>query len=146
MPDRSVKMKRRIFGFQRRVWWPKCTPASSSSRMETTDKLIPPRLVSCRPAESGGTGARPGTATRVYRRVGVLNASILSDAGSSLARVAREPALASEIANDVRSLVERAEERQRSGMPPDAVVAELLALGRLYDRRGRKDARARVDA
>src|SRR5580765_1065484 len=29
-------MKRRIFGFQRRVWWPKWTPASSSSRMETT--------------------------------------------------------------------------------------------------------------
>src|SRR2546428_13746345 len=36
MPDRSVKMKRRILGFQRRVWWPKWTPASSSSRMETT--------------------------------------------------------------------------------------------------------------
>jgi hypothetical protein len=27
-------------GFQRRVWWPKCTPASRSSRMVTTDKLI----------------------------------------------------------------------------------------------------------
>src|SRR2546426_12785221 len=37
MPPRSVKMKRRIFGFQRRVWWPKWTPASSSSRIETTD-------------------------------------------------------------------------------------------------------------
>src|SRR2546421_10309445 len=36
MPPRSVKMKRRILGFQRRVWWPKCTPASSSSRMEAT--------------------------------------------------------------------------------------------------------------
>ena len=31
MPLRSPKMKRRIFGFQRRVWWPKWTPASSSS-------------------------------------------------------------------------------------------------------------------
>src|SRR5581483_6144497 len=31
MPSRSPKMKRRILGFQRRVWWPKCTPASSSS-------------------------------------------------------------------------------------------------------------------
>src|SRR3954452_13066633 len=30
-------MKRRIFGFQRRVWWPKWTPASKSSRIETTD-------------------------------------------------------------------------------------------------------------
>jgi diguanylate cyclase (GGDEF)-like protein len=54
--------------------------------------------------------------------------------------------LASESASDVRSLVERAEERQRSGVAPDAVVAELLALGRIYERRGRKDARARVDA
>ena len=31
IPLRSPKMKRRILGFQRRVWWPKCTPASSSS-------------------------------------------------------------------------------------------------------------------
>src|SRR5690606_22300841 len=30
MPLRWVKMKGFIFGFQRRVWWPKCTPASSS--------------------------------------------------------------------------------------------------------------------
>src|SRR5579884_2782498 len=29
-------MKRFIFGFQRRVWWPKCTPASSSCFMVTT--------------------------------------------------------------------------------------------------------------
>src|SRR5215467_2514671 len=35
MPPRSAKMKRRIFGFQRLVWWPKWTPASSRSRMET---------------------------------------------------------------------------------------------------------------
>jgi diguanylate cyclase (GGDEF)-like protein len=89
---------------------------------------------------------KPGTATRVYHRIGVLNASILSDAVSSLAGVAREPALASELSDDVRSLVERAEERQRSGVAPDAVVAELLALGRIYDRRGRKEARERIDA
>src|SRR3989442_10726693 len=31
MPERSAKMKRRIFGFHRRVWWPKWTPASSRS-------------------------------------------------------------------------------------------------------------------
>src|SRR5689334_15820733 len=35
MPSRSPKMKRRILGFQRRVWWPKWTPASSSSRRST---------------------------------------------------------------------------------------------------------------
>src|SRR5436190_15900647 len=36
MPPRSAKMNRFIFGFQRRVWWPKWTPASSKSFMETT--------------------------------------------------------------------------------------------------------------
>ena len=60
--------------------------------------------------------------------------------------MAREPAFASESASDVRSLVERAEERQRNGVAPDAVVAELLALGRIYDRRGRKGERVQVDA
>src|SRR5690348_9611294 len=51
MPPRSAKMKRRIFGFQRRVWWPKWTPASSRSRMETAPGLVetamkaPSRLV-----------------------------------------------------------------------------------------------------
>ena len=35
MPPRSPKMKRRILGFQRRVWWPKWTPASSSSLIPT---------------------------------------------------------------------------------------------------------------
>src|SRR5579872_3691849 len=41
MPPRSVKMKRFIFGFQRRVWWPKWTPASSRSFMETTGMQRP---------------------------------------------------------------------------------------------------------
>src|SRR4051812_23478682 len=31
MPFRSPKMNSFIFGFQRLVWWPKCTPASSRS-------------------------------------------------------------------------------------------------------------------
>src|SRR4029450_9192021 len=33
MPLRSPKMYFCIFGFQRLVWWPKCTPASSNSFM-----------------------------------------------------------------------------------------------------------------
>ena len=41
MPLRSVKMKRRIFGFQRRVWWPKWTPASRSSRIVTAGMVAP---------------------------------------------------------------------------------------------------------
>ena len=35
MPLRSAKMYGFIFGFQRRVWCPKWTPASSSWRIET---------------------------------------------------------------------------------------------------------------
>src|SRR5215210_4640300 len=35
-------MNRFIFGFHRRVWWPKWTPASRSSRMETTAKALRP--------------------------------------------------------------------------------------------------------
>src|ERR1700760_2073663 len=36
LPERSVRMKRFIFGFQRRVWCPKWTPLSRSWRMVTT--------------------------------------------------------------------------------------------------------------
>src|SRR5256714_10796088 len=35
IPLRSAKMNGRILGFQRRVWWPKWTPASSRCRIET---------------------------------------------------------------------------------------------------------------
>src|SRR4051812_7636520 len=47
MPLRSVKMNRFIFGFQRRVWCPKCTPLSSSCFMLTT--AIAASLVCARP-------------------------------------------------------------------------------------------------
>src|SRR2546421_12787375 len=47
MPLRSPKMNRFILGFQRRVWWPKCTPASSSCFIVTTDAMQPPRLLLC---------------------------------------------------------------------------------------------------
>ena len=39
MPLRSAKMYGFIFGFQRLVWWPKWTPASSSWRIETVGTL-----------------------------------------------------------------------------------------------------------
>src|SRR5215217_4442843 len=42
MPLRSVKMKRFILGFQRRVWCPKWTPLSSSWRMVTTAMVVSP--------------------------------------------------------------------------------------------------------
>src|SRR5919205_3157990 len=75
MPPRSVKMKRRILGFQRRVWWPKWTPASKSSRMETTGTGWPlsvgltaaggaavepaPRAPAPPPGLAAGSGAKP---------------------------------------------------------------------------------------
>ena len=70
MPPRSVKMNLRIFGFQRRVWWPKWTPASKSSRMETTATIAPLWLVCTTPAGPCGTGVerrrrRAGDSARV---------------------------------------------------------------------------------
>src|SRR4026208_1993822 len=41
MPLRSPKMYFCIFGFQRLVWWPKCTPASSSSFMVRVAMVLP---------------------------------------------------------------------------------------------------------
>ena len=41
MPFRSPKMYSFIFGFQRFVWWPKWTPASSRSFTAIEDKLPP---------------------------------------------------------------------------------------------------------
>src|SRR4051794_5837924 len=69
MPLRSVKMNRFIFGFQRRVWCPKCTPLSSSCFMLTT--AIAASLVCARPPAAllgcdAGTGVvrRPGVRRR----------------------------------------------------------------------------------
>src|SRR5919198_6187295 len=69
-------MKRFIFGFQRRVWWPKWTPASRSSRMLTTDTFDPFSWLTG--AAAGGAWVEPafrlaGTATRPFRRVGYEN-------------------------------------------------------------------------
>jgi hypothetical protein len=41
MPLRSPKMYSFIFGFQRFVWWPKFTPASSSSFLAIAAKRPP---------------------------------------------------------------------------------------------------------
>jgi hypothetical protein len=42
MPLRSPKMYSFIFGFQRLIWWPKCTPASSNSFIVTEAKRKSP--------------------------------------------------------------------------------------------------------
>src|ERR1700716_4223456 len=53
MPLRSPKIYSFIFGFQRRVWWPKCTPASSSSFIVISTAKFPPlRIAAC------GSGSR----------------------------------------------------------------------------------------
>src|SRR5919198_2713100 len=84
MPPRSVKMKRRILGFQRRVWWPKWTPASRSSRIETTgtDRPLSVGLDFGRRGR-GGTGALSGagTATGRIRRVGCGNRGMVAEGG-----------------------------------------------------------------
>src|SRR3954464_11492485 len=60
MRPRSVKMKRFIFGFQRRVWWPKWTPASSNSFMETTGMGAP--FFGLDWHSAGGAGGQAGGA------------------------------------------------------------------------------------
>src|SRR6478609_1314834 len=66
MPPRSPWMKRRILGFQRRVWCPKCTPDSSSSLMPTSAMESPLEMdLERRRAVSGGGRTRrraPGRA------------------------------------------------------------------------------------
>ncbi len=70
IPLRSVKMNRFIFGFQRWVWWPKWTPASSISRIDTTDMgyllrlwllasapFVPPSYPSTQDGTTDGPGA-----------------------------------------------------------------------------------------
>src|SRR5215510_4378595 len=77
MPPRSSKMKRFIFGFQRRVWWPKCTPASSSSFMETTATIVFLSVACDTPTCADGTrerqappsGGHAGSAGRVNRGI-----------------------------------------------------------------------------
>src|SRR5437763_1053256 len=72
MPPRSAKMKRRIFGFQRRVWWPKWTPASSRSRIETA------------PVETGSveTAIRSSFRIRFWYRAGGSRGAPLARRGT----------------------------------------------------------------
>ena len=76
IPLRSAKMKGFILGFQRRVWWPKWTPASSNCRIETDGtvatscRFIPPRTSS---PGAGGLWALPAP-SRSERSACVLHA------------------------------------------------------------------------
>src|SRR5262245_31621583 len=61
-----------IFGFQRLVWWPKCTPASSNSFMVSAAMAPPSPSVCLRRTHGRGPhrvlpGVRDGTLCRVLR-------------------------------------------------------------------------------
>src|ERR1019366_6560204 len=129
MPLRSPRMKRRIFGFHRRVWWPKWTPASSSWRtvtsgMELLRSVVRParhhcvatvRLVqgdssraepggvagACYPSRSAG-----GSAPRVRRAVDALQA-LLGHVRVDLRR--RQAGMAQQLLDDtqVRAALEQ---------------------------------------
>src|SRR3990170_1787026 len=89
-------MKRFIFGFQRRVWWPKWTPASRSSRMVTTDKTAP--FFGLCGASTGGAraepGLAPGTPARPDRRV-------VEREPGGMEELAREPQIARSAVNRI---------------------------------------------
>src|SRR6266536_3124650 len=84
MPPWSLKMNRRILGFQRRVWWPKWTPASSSSRMETTDMDF---LSGCSWLASGGARVEPASVERRHRHPGVAAGSWVAAYRSRFLRI-----------------------------------------------------------
>ena len=105
MPPRSPWMKRRIFGFQRRVWWPKWTPASSSSRMPTSGMVLLPWFVvrcgtAARTAERGPgersalgrAGPRSGRSVRRVDGVSVTRISVRKSADGASLRQARSSA------------------------------------------------------
>lgn len=64
--------------------------------------------------------------------------------GASAWEIARVVSAAPHEAAD--ALARHADERERLGVTPDEVVAKLLALGRLLDRRGEHRARSALDA
>src|SRR5579884_3526125 len=70
MPFRSWKMYGFIFGFQRRVWCPKWTPASRRARMETPDAIVvwflsePAAAVRGAVMDAFAPGLRPGEVPR----------------------------------------------------------------------------------
>src|SRR3954467_9504456 len=121
MPSRSPKMKRRIFGFQRRVWWPKWTPASSSSRMPTCVAM----------GLLGRVGAVPACTARTRRQVGRAGPAAASQAGSKvLGRASLEDMAGIHPLAD-RGFADVADryDRGRPDYPPAVVAALGLAPG-----------------
>src|SRR5258705_4910368 len=78
MPLRSPKMYFCIFGFHRFVWWPKCTPASSSSFIVSA--AMRPPSVCLRRAQKGARPSHrmcPACVMVVLRRVLAVEPDVL---------------------------------------------------------------------
>src|SRR5918997_1005040 len=95
MPLRSPKMYSFIFGFQRFVWWPKCTPASNMSFNAIELKLPPSRSTpGCRAARG-----QPRIAPeKVYRDTSLPLAELeaLAGAGHAVLLALLDPWIARE--------------------------------------------------
>src|SRR6185312_14349302 len=70
MPFRSPKMYSFIFGFQRFVWWPKCTPASSRSFIAIPGK-VPPFLLTFTELEALACAGQPVFLAFLDPRIGI---------------------------------------------------------------------------
>ena len=134
MPPRSPKMKRRIFGFQRRVWWPKWTPASSSSLMPTSghgaaplcDWWCSPRrgIARTRRSDAPGRAASPGLG-RGSSDGGSATESSASQVSRSAPRRSAPARSAGQRRADVDRLAgDRMRERQARGVQELALEAE----------------------
>src|SRR5918995_654460 len=140
MPPRSVKMKRRIFGFQRLVWWPKCTPASRSSFMLTTDMGEAPFSVSFWRI-AGGLGWNRGSVVPAPppespRRVEGGRGRILAGSGRNPAYSSKVPYVLEGLAAQIREASwELALEVVEEGLRDDAVpsLQRLGQVGQLGD-------------
>src|SRR3990172_8556106 len=76
MPFRSPKMYFCIFGFQRLVWWPKCTPASRSSFIVNA-AMDPPRFASAALRRWSPTDSRAACVMVMLRRVLAVDSHVL---------------------------------------------------------------------
>src|SRR5262249_50318271 len=71
IPLRAPKMYGFIFGFQRLVWFPECTPASSNCFMDTSLINYSPLVLP--PPSSPSQRTLPGTSPRIGRGVNFCN-------------------------------------------------------------------------
>src|SRR5689334_15113686 len=130
MPFRSPKMYSFIFGFQRFVWWPKCTPASSRSFIAIAAKCFS----SSGPAEAGHDSL---TFTELEALACARHPVLLAFLG---ARVARQQAFAFERLAQIAVVFDQRPgdaEPHGAGLAGDAAASDrrqdVELVGRLGD-------------